>query len=276
MHGKIPVKEKTCKTALSKTGIPGYLYCLNPYAGCAHGCCYCYASFMRRFTGHSEPWGGFVDVKVNLPAVLERELERGKATEGNIILGTVTDPYQPLEASCGLTRSCLEAFSRYPPCGLDILTKSSLVARDTELLGKIPGCSVGFTITTVDEGAARVLEPGAPPPGSRLAAARRLIEAGVAVWVFIAPLLPGAGDNDRALTGLFSAINKAGVREVLADSLNPYPSVVQGLKKTYRRYFPDALRDLEHYLKNRQDYLDITTWRVKELSGRYGIDLNFV
>lgn len=270
------VKEKTCKSALNKTGIPGYRYCLNPYAGCSHGCCYCYASFMCRFTGHSEPWGNFVDVKVNFPLILKRQLERGKTTEGSILIGTVTDPYQPLEAGYCLTRSCLEVLSHYPFFEIEILTKSSLVVRDIALLRKFSRRSVGFTITTVDDRAARVLEPGASLPSLRLAAARELSEAGIPVWVFIAPLLPGVGDTDGALSGLFSALHQAGVREVMVDKLNPYPSVLHRLKETYRRYFPDALCELEQYLNNRQVYLDITSWRLKELSRQYGFDPVFV
>jgi len=81
-----------CRTALNKTGIPGYRYCMNPYVGCAHGCLYCYASFMCRFTGHREKWGEFVDVKVNFPDVLARQLERSRShPEGKVLIGTVTD-----------------------------------------------------------------------------------------------------------------------------------------------------------------------------------------
>src|SRR5512137_679848 len=101
------VKEIVSRSILTKTGIEGYDYCINPYVGCEHGCRYCYASFMKRFTGHQEPWGEFVDVKVNAAQVLRRQLR--KATRGSALVGTVTDPYQPAEKDYAITRGCLEA-----------------------------------------------------------------------------------------------------------------------------------------------------------------------
>ncbi len=89
------VKEIFAKTILTKTAISGFDYCINPYVGCGHGCRYCYASFMKRFTGHLEPWGEFIDVKVNAPLLLKKQLKRAKP--GVVALSTVTDPYQPIE-----------------------------------------------------------------------------------------------------------------------------------------------------------------------------------
>jgi DNA repair photolyase len=238
-------REIFCKTALTKTGIPGFQYCLNPYVGCTHRCVYCYASFMGRFTGHSEPWGTYVDAKVNIAEVLAKQLKARRVPEGKVIISSVTDAYQPAEAHYGLTRSCLEALARCPSLEVEILTKSALVVRDLFILREMPRCSVGFTLTTVNEKIARVIEPGAPPPGLRLAAARQLAEAGIAVWVFIAPVLPGIGDSEEALSDLFKELRKAGVQEILADTLNPYPAVLQRLKKVYRVHFPAALADLD-------------------------------
>jgi DNA repair photolyase len=193
---------------------------------------------MCRFSGHKEPWGTFVDAKVNIAQVLEKQLNARRAPEGRLIIGSVTDAYQQAEAYYGLTRSCLEALVRRPSLEVEILTKSALVVRDISLLAKLPGCTVGFTITTVDEKTARVFEPGAPPPGLRLAAARQLVEAGIPVWVFIAPVLPGVGDGEDALSALFRELKRAGVKEVLADTLNPYPAVIQRLKKVYGENIP--------------------------------------
>ncbi|HUL31180.1 MAG TPA: radical SAM protein, partial [Thermodesulfobacteriota bacterium] len=88
------IKEIFAKTILTKTAIPGFDYCINPYVGCGHGCRYCYASFMKRFSGHLEPWGEFIDVKVNAPTLLRKQLKRPK--HGVVALSTVTDPYQPI------------------------------------------------------------------------------------------------------------------------------------------------------------------------------------
>jgi DNA repair photolyase len=91
------IKEIKVKSILTKTGIPGIDYCINPYVGCSHGCIYCYATFMKRYTGHTEEWGSFVDVKSNAPEVLQRQLKK-MTQAGNIIISSVIDPYQPVEA----------------------------------------------------------------------------------------------------------------------------------------------------------------------------------
>jgi DNA repair photolyase len=88
-----------------KNVIPNVDYCVNPYVGCLHACRYCYATFMKRFTDHGEPWGSFVDIKTNAPVLLERQLKR--ARRGRVMLSSVTDAYQPVESKAGLTRQCL-------------------------------------------------------------------------------------------------------------------------------------------------------------------------
>lgn len=274
--GQITPREIICKSAINKTGIPGYDYCLNPYVGCAHACVYCYASFMCRFTGHREKWGEFVDIKVNLPGALERQLSRRCKPSGTLILGTVTDAYQPLEAQCRITRDSLEILAAYQRLQVTILTKSALVERDLDLLRKLWGCEVGFSLTTIDPEAARVLEPWASAPQRRLEAARRLVEAGIAVWVFIAPLLPGISDTDENFGALLMAITEAGVREILVDPLNPYPAVVHRLKETYQRHFPQALPALEAYLAHQPAYVDNIKARIKHIGARTGCRPSFV
>ncbi len=249
MTAPVP-REILCKSALTKTGIPGYDYCLNPYVGCTHACAYCYASFMCRFTGHKQPWGTFLDVKTNFPAVLARQLGGRANPQGKVLLGSVTDAYQPAEQRYRITAASLDALADYGRLDVNILTKSALVTRDLALLRRLPACEVGFTITTLDPAVARVLEPGASPPQARLAAARTLVDAGIAVWVFVAPILPGLTDGGDTLGVLLRALRAAGIEEILLDSLNPYPAVVGRLKGLYRRHFPAALPGLEAYLRH--------------------------
>ena len=267
MTAEIVPREIVCKSALTKTGIPRYDYCLNPYGGCAHACVYCYASFMCRFTGHTERWGEFLDVKVNFPDVLARQLS-GRRTRpaGKVLLGSVTDAYQPAEARYGLTRACLQLLADYRLLAVNILTKSHLVQRDLPLLRELPACEVGFTVTTLDRAVAGALEPGASPPQLRLAAAGALIKAGIPVWVFVAPLLPGLTDTEESLTALFRALHETGVGEVLVDYLNPYPAVVNRLKGAYRRHFPAALPALEEYLRRPGGYRDEVAGLIRELN----------
>src|SRR5271157_5842440 len=145
------VIEIRIKSALVRSKIPGVDYVINPYLGCGHGCRYCYAVFMkkyaRRFPG--QPWGSFVEAKVNIAEVLRRELAR-KRQRGRALLSSVCDPYQPVEGKYRLTRQCLEALRDYG-WGLDILTRSPLVTRDLDILAGASGVSVGFSIPTDDE-----------------------------------------------------------------------------------------------------------------------------
>ncbi len=255
-------RETICKSALTKKGIPGYDYCLNPYVGCAHACIYCYASFMCRFTGHKEKWGDFLDVKINFPDILARQLGgRRPNPQGKVLFGTVTDAYQPAEARYRITRASLEILADYRLLAAGILTKSHLVERDIPLLRRLPACEVGFTVTTLDPAIAGILEPGASPPQLRLAAAGKLIEAGLPVWAFIAPLLPGLTDTPASLAALLRALREAGIGEILLDSLNPYPAVVNRLQDIYRRRFPAALPALDEYLRHPGRYRE-------ELRGR--------
>lgn len=184
------VAEITGKTALVKSGIPGVEYVINPYLGCGHGCKYCYAVFMqkyaRRFQG--QPWGSFVEAKVNIAEVLRRELAR-KRQRGRAMLSSVCDPYQPVEGKYRLTRQCLEALQDYG-WGIDILTRSPLVTRDLDILAGALQVSVGFSIPTDAEAVRRVTEPQAPPIPARIAALKQVAEAGIHPWVFIAPMLP--------------------------------------------------------------------------------------
>ncbi len=277
MAASVVLREVLCKSALSKTKIPGYDYCLNPYVGCTHACIYCYASFMCRFSGHTEKWGRFLDVKVNFPDVLAKQLS-GRRTHpaGQVLIGTVTDAYQPAEARYEITRKSLRVLADYEHLAVDLLTKSALVQRDISLLRELRSCEVGFTITTLDHAVARIIEPNASPPRLRLAAARQLLEADLSVWVFIAPLLPGLTDTDEALATLLKELHDAGVREILLDCLNPYPLVVHNLQAAYRRHFPAALPALQEYLRQPGAYRDELAVRIRQASDLTGCHPAFV
>ena len=149
------LREIKAKNILSKSQI--YDYALNPYVGCQHICVYCYAKFMKRFTGHRESWGEFVDVKINAPELLVSEVNRKKI--GRVWISGVCDPYQPVEKRYELTRRCLAILAEkgWP---FTVQTKSFLVLRDIELLKSAKGAEVGLTITTEDEKIRKIFEPG--------------------------------------------------------------------------------------------------------------------
>ncbi len=181
------VKEIEAKSILSKSRI--YEYALNAYVGCQHSCVYCYAKFMKRVTGHREPWGKFVDAKINAPELLDREVKKKK--KGRVWISGVCDAYQPLEAKYKLTRTCLEILvdNGWP---VTIQTKSPLVVRDIDILKKSADCEVGFTITTADENVRKIFEPGAPPIAKRVEALAILHSQGIKTFVMVAPMLPNA------------------------------------------------------------------------------------
>jgi len=201
------VKELHAKTILSKSKVLEYT--INPYVGCEHGCTYCYARFIKRFTGHGEEWGQFADVKINAPSLLQHETEKKKI--GRVWISGLGDPYQPLEREYELTRRCLEILSRqgWP---VTIQTKSSLVLRDIELLRKFKGLEVTFSIATADENVRRIFEPNAPSLRERIEALQKLHSEGVKTSVMIAPMLPEAEGLALKLKGL--------VDHVLVDRMN--------------------------------------------------------
>ncbi|MEW6418636.1 MAG: radical SAM protein [Nitrospirota bacterium] len=166
--------------------------------GCQHGCNYCYARFMKRFTGHKEDWGEFIDVKINASELLDREVKKKKAKR--VWISGICDPYQPIEEKYKLTEKCLKILMKndWP---VTIQTKSPLVLRDLELFKKFIEIEVGFTITTADEEIRKIFEPKAPSIGERLKALSRLHSEGVKTYVMIAPLLPGAEGLVKELKG---------------------------------------------------------------------------
>jgi len=262
------IREIECKSILSKSGIESVDYALNPYVGCAHGCVYCYAVFMKRFTGHEEEWGTFVDIKVNAPEVLTRQLRRAKP--GNISFGTVTDAYQPLEREYGITRACLEALLEHP-LPVSILTKSALVLRDLDLIKKLKDVEVAFTITTLDEEVRRRFEPGASPVTARLDALRAFSEAGIPTWAFCGPLLPGITDDETSLDALFSQLKRAGVGYVLVDSLNLRGAVMGRLTRVLREHDPDLVEVYRDLWVNRLPYHQALMERTRRIAERHDL-----
>ena len=196
-HGMtLVVKEIRAKSILSKSKI--YPYVVNPYTGCQHGCSYCYARFMKLVTGHKEPWGEFVDVKINAPELLRKEITKKK--RGQVWVSGVCDPYQPLEENYRLTRQCIGilAQNNWP---VIIQTRSPLVLRDIDIISGARDFEVGLSVTTADDAIRKLFEPNAPPIEDRIAALDTLHRAGIRTYAMIAPVLPGADGLAELLKG---------------------------------------------------------------------------
>ena len=219
------ITEVETKTALIRSRIPGVDFVINPYTGCGHGCRYCYATFMSKYsrTHKQGQWGQFVEVKANIVEVLRRELAR-KRKRSTATLSSVCDPYQPAETRYRLTRGCITALQDFG-WGVDILTRSPLVTRDMDLLRFCMDASVGFSIPTDNDNVRRALEPASPPIPDRVEALRRLHESGIRTWAFIAPMLPM---NPERLAGLIMPH----IDFVMMDALN-YPAQVSALLRRH-------------------------------------------
>lgn len=190
------VKEIKSKTILSASKV--YNYVINPYVGCQHGCHYCYARFIKRFSGHMEPWGKFVDIKTNAADLLKVEVTRKK--RGTVWVSGLCDPYQPLEANYQLTRKCLDilADNDWP---VVIQTRSLIVLRDIDIIKRAKDFEAGLTITTADDSIRRLFEPDAPSIKERLRTLDELHRNGIRTYAMIAPILPGAETLPDALQG---------------------------------------------------------------------------
>ncbi|MEM3049807.1 MAG: radical SAM protein [Thermoplasmata archaeon] len=213
------IRLVACRTAASPSKLPGLDWAINPYRGCGHGCAYCYAQDVTRFEPHRR-WGEVVEVKANIADRLRAELRNG--ARGVYGVGTVTDPYQPIENEHGLTRACLSVLRR-ADAEVSILTKSDLVLRDVDIMRGWPKVEVGFSIATLDESDARLVEPGAPGPRRRIAALRSVSQNGVRTYLMLAPVIVGLSDKEESLREVVRAAAEAGAGYIIWDAYNPKP-----------------------------------------------------
>ncbi len=204
---KIEVREVKCLSLLHKMNFGARSsteYTINLYKGCTHDCPYCYAPSLV----HDErQWGSYVDVKINAPMVLEKELK--KSEKHVVFISSASDPYQVIEAKYKVTRRCLEVLKdrNFPVL---ILTRSPLVLRDLDLITKLNWVRVGFSISNLSN---QYYEPNVPKLEVRLKALQKLSEAGIKTWVSLAPIVPGiAGQMD--FEWLFSRLKQAAVSAV--------------------------------------------------------------
>jgi DNA repair photolyase len=252
-RARISVRETKCNTLLHKLAYGSFAgYTANLYKGCTHGCTYCYAPSL---THDERRWGTYVDVKVNAPEVLEKELRRLRKDE--VFLSSASDPYQPVEAKYGLTRRCLESLRRngFP---VSILTRSPLVLRDLELLRTFRWVRVGMSITTVP---VRRFEPGVPPLERRIVTLRKLAEAGITTWVSLAPVIPGIVMVD--LERLFEDLSDAGVSSVSFNVLR-----FAGYEESKRMFEEAAGMSAAEALAGRENVVA----RLSDLVKRFGME----
>lgn len=264
------VREVLCKSVLNKSRIYGVDYAVNPYLGCQHGCTYCYARFMLKYHRRGKPWGEFVDVKINSPTVLSRQLSKTKV--GAVLLSSVTDPYQPIEEKYELTRKILEKLLRHP-FPVSILTKSSLVLRDLDLLQRFKECEVGLTLTTLNDDVKTCFEPFSSPIVERLNALQVLHDAGVRTFAFLGPLLPFL--VEESLEGLARKFRAVGVSGVLVDRLNIKYGNWRTIRRGLETHYPERVPQYERTLFQETDYFDGLKRKVAKHLRAEGVPFTF-
>jgi len=236
------VREIFSKTILSRSRIYGVDYALNPYLGCQHGCVYCYARFMAKGVHRGEEWGSFVDVKVNALKLLASEVRR--KPKGVVLLSSVTDAYQPLERRYEITRGCLRLLVEHG-FPVTILTKSNLVLRDVDILGR-GDSEVGLTITTMEEGVKKGFEPNSPTVKERLEALWTLHDEGVKTYAFLGPMLPYL--SEIRLGELLDKLCEVCVNHVIFDRLNIKAGNWLPIRRALERHFPEMVKKFEFVL----------------------------
>jgi len=270
---------------------------LNPYVGCEFGCTYCYARYTHRYVverAHdagkmtdaefaeyrgAHGWEAFerrIFVKEHVIGALAADLKR-VPVGGTIVIGTATDPYQPAERRFRITRAVLRHLARCEGLSFGIITKSPLIARDSDLLVQLQArneLQVHVSLITADARLARKLEARSPVPAARLRALRKLVDAGVNAGLIVAPVLPGITDDIEHLDALFAAARAAGARFVHGGALRLYAAVRDRFLPVLGEHFPDLVpRYQRAYARQAgapREYTRALSRRLEKLRRKHG------
>ncbi len=221
-----------CKTALSKSKLPGLDYTFNPYFGCLHGCLYCYVPDVLKI--NKMEWGRFVFIKKNILEILRKEVLKKKI--GIVGISTSTDPYQPIEKDLEITRKALIILinTGFP---ISIQTKSSLVLRDIDILIN-KNIDIGLTITSINSYFQKIFEPNAPSPDERIATLEELSSKGIKTWIFYGPIIPNYNDSEEEIEEIVKIALKT-KSKIIYDKLNLKPNVIKRLNSKNINYHGD-------------------------------------
>ena len=255
------VKPVEVRSILSKSNLPVCEYSVNPYVGCTHGCKYWYASFMKRFTGHTEEWGTFLDVKI-WPEIKNPSKYAGK----ELFIGSVTDPYLPQEETYGRTRELLVQL-KVSGAKLSIATKSDLILRDLDIIKTFPDARVSWSVNTLDEAFKKDMDR-AVSIERRLSAMEVFHKAGVRTTCFISPIFPGITDVEAIIRRAKDHCNL-----IWLENLNlrgNYKAVILAyIKEKHPQLLPLYQ---EIYNKGKRGYWEMLDARLKAFTEEIGLD----
>ena len=242
------VRHKPVKTIMTKSKLPAADYAVNPYVGCPHKCVYCYACFMKRFTGHNESWGDFIDVK-EFPPIKNLSKYDGQ----KLFFGSVTDCYNKYESEYKKTRDILKQFIG-TKADITIATKSGLVTRDLDILKQIPHLTVAFSINTTNEGFREDMD-NASSIKERIEAMKALNENGINTATFVSPIFP-------AITSVEDIVQatKAYCNSYWLENLNLRGGYKQVILDYIERKYPEhlLLYDTIYNQKDKQYWIDLS------------------
>lgn len=249
------------RSILTKSNLPVGDYSVNPYIGCTHGCKYCYASFMKRFTGHTEQWGTFLDVKI-WPEIKKT----GKYSGKELFIGSVTDPYLPQEKIYERTRALLMQL-KDSGAKISIATKSDLILRDLDLIKSFPDARVSWSINTLDDNFQRDMDQ-AVSIDRRLAAMKIFHQAGVRTTCFISPIFPGITDAQAIIQRA-----KAQCNLIWLENLNlrgSYKTVIMDyISEKYPHLLP-LYREI--YYNGNRSYWEMLDIKLRAFTAEIGLD----
>lgn len=261
------INKINVNSVMTKSSLPVGGYSVNPYVGCPHACKYCYASFMKRFTGHIEDWGTFLDVKYWKPITNPKKYANQLA-----VIGSVTDGYNLYEEQFGRTRALLEEL-KDSDAKIMICTKSDLVVRDLDILTQMKDVTVSWSINTLDESFQSDMDE-AVSIKRRLAAMKKIYEAGIRTVCFVSPIFPEITDipaiiervknqcdfiwlENLNLRGTFKPTIMKYIEEKHADLLPLYKQIYSKGDKTYWKALEAFIENYttEHGLPYINNYL---------------------
>ena len=254
------VKEIKVSNYLSKSNLPGFDFVINPYIGCSHACLYCYASFMKRITNHSENWGSFIDIKLT-----DKELDLKKIQNKNIFMSSVTDCYLALEKDYLITRNILEELERVS-CNLTISTKSSLILRDLDILKRFKNLTICISINTVNERFKNDMDK-ASSIKERINTLKVLHENNIHTVAFVSPIFPYITNIEDIVKA-----TKYYVDEYWFENLKlrgEYKKdILNYIKNNYKELYP---KYLDIYFNENMSYFKNLSLVIKDICSKYNI-----
>lgn len=264
------IRHINVKEIIVKSNLPDADFVINPYKGCYFACRYCYACFMARFDGYNTmDWGNYVCVKKNAKEVMIHQLKNfEKYKFKSLLIGSVTDPYQPIEKNEQITHSLLEILaSENPFSRIEILTKSPLILTDLQLLKQIKNLSVGITVTASPSMnvVLKNIENRAPSNNARIDSIKKLIANKIDTYAFVGPLIPLGESYLNEIGALLKLLSEIGVKRIFIENLN-----IKGqLKKRLQGYVPQKILD-KNYLSLINNELEPF---IEQFIQQYGFEL---